>query len=172
MPVFAYLVQTGRTYARRMRNICLTQTGFGLGVGIADSDGSNFGVAAGFRTPPGLPQKAKPGNLTANDTYVLGSGTKPYDSRVLVCVRDYWCTHPLMRVRVHFVFSRCVRAHLRAACAVCAACAACAAFAVFAVFAACAACARCVCCAARAACMCTCAVVSALRLLCCWCCAA
>ena len=161
-----------------MRNICLTQTGFGLGVGIADSDGSNFGVAAGFRTPPGLPQKAKPGNLTANDTYVLGSGTKPYDSRVLVCVRDYWCTHPLMRVRVHFVFSRCVRAHLRAACAVCAACAA---FAVFAVFAACAACARCVHALRLLRCACclhvhlrssACAALAALLVLCCLSCAA
>eukprot|EP00746_Dinoflagellata_sp_MGD_P139695 gnl/MRDRNA2_/MRDRNA2_73109_c0_seq1.p1 gnl/MRDRNA2_/MRDRNA2_73109_c0~~gnl/MRDRNA2_/MRDRNA2_73109_c0_seq1.p1 ORF type:complete len:384 (+),score=42.04 gnl/MRDRNA2_/MRDRNA2_73109_c0_seq1:122-1273(+) len=39
--------------------------------------GLSFGVAAGPRTTQGLPVHAA-GSVTANDTFVLGSGTKPY----------------------------------------------------------------------------------------------
>lgn len=47
-------------------------------VGYVDSTGRDFGLGSGPRTPFGLPRYAKPGNLTGNDTGILGSGTKPY----------------------------------------------------------------------------------------------
>ena len=59
------------------------KTGFAIGVGLVDASGRDFGIGAGPRTPKGLPQRAAPGSLDGNDTYVLGSGTKPYTS---VCV--------------------------------------------------------------------------------------
>ena len=54
-------------------------TGYGFSVGYIDTNGLEFGVAAGYRTTRnvGLPLLA-PGNMTVNDTIVLGSGTKPY----------------------------------------------------------------------------------------------
>jgi len=64
------------------------KTGFAIGVGLVDTFGNDFGIGAGSRTPPGLPPKARPGNLTALDTYVLGSGTKPYTSTCVLRLVD------------------------------------------------------------------------------------
>jgi CubicO group peptidase (beta-lactamase class C family) len=59
------------------------ETGFGVGIGYVDVDGHDIGLGAGPRTPAGLSQNAEPGRLTGTDTYVLGSGTKPFTA---VCI--------------------------------------------------------------------------------------
>lgn len=54
-------------------------TAYGFGVGYVDATGAAFSASAGYRTTPGLPVLAS-GNVTAADTFVLGSGTKPYSA--------------------------------------------------------------------------------------------
>lgn len=54
-------------------------TGYAIGLGLVDDMGHEFGIGAGTRTPSGLPSE----NLTGLDTYVLGSGAKPF---VATCI--------------------------------------------------------------------------------------
>eukprot|EP00038_Savillea_parva_P021423 m.34706 g.34706 ORF g.34706 m.34706 type:complete len:501 (+) comp5179_c0_seq1:124-1626(+) len=52
-------------------------TGFSVAAGWVSDQGESVGVAAGPRTTRGLPVLA-PGPLRPQDTFVLGSGSKPY----------------------------------------------------------------------------------------------
>lgn len=53
-------------------------TGYSYIFGYKDDTGREFGLAAGNKTHSDLSGKIIPGNMTANDTGILGSGTKPF----------------------------------------------------------------------------------------------
>jgi hypothetical protein len=57
-------------------------SGYSFSVGYHDGQGLSFGVGSGSRTPRGLPPGLYPGSptgtVTATDTMLLGSGTKPF----------------------------------------------------------------------------------------------
>ena len=62
-------------------------TGYGINVGLV-GEGLDMGIGAGPRNPVGLPRKAAPGNVTGNDTYILGSGTKPFTATAIMRLVD------------------------------------------------------------------------------------
>ena len=49
-------------------------TGFGFAAGYEGAGGASFGIGAGPRSP----RAQAPGTMSGNDTFVLGSGSKPY----------------------------------------------------------------------------------------------
>jgi len=49
-----------------------------------DVDGTEFGLGSGPRTVSQLENVKVPGNLTLNDTGILGSGTKGYTSTAVM----------------------------------------------------------------------------------------
>lgn len=61
--------------------------GYGFAAGVVDADGRGFAAASGRRTTAGLPMRAE-GNMTVNDTFVLGSGTKPYTAAGIMRLVD------------------------------------------------------------------------------------
>jgi CubicO group peptidase (beta-lactamase class C family) len=62
-------------------------TGFGFSVGYVDGTRS-FGLGSGPRSPPGLPAVAAAGNVSATDTMLLGSGTKPFTAAAVMRLVD------------------------------------------------------------------------------------
>ena len=52
---------------------------YGFSVGYVGDDGESFALASGRKTTTseGLPPNLAPGNMTINDTFILGSGTAP-----------------------------------------------------------------------------------------------
>jgi hypothetical protein len=86
-----------------------------------DAGGLSFGAGAGPRTSAGLPACGAPGNMTGDDTVVLGSGSKPYtaagvmrlveagvanvddtvESHVNPVLMSMWCVHTHERARTN-----------------------------------------------------------------------
>jgi len=56
-------------------------TGYTISLGYIDQQ-HDFGIAAGPRTPEA------PANVTSHDTFLLGSGTKPYTAAAIMRLVD------------------------------------------------------------------------------------
>ena len=64
-----------------------SMTGYSFSVGYHDGTGRSFGLGAGPRTPPSLPE-ANPGTVSGKDTMLLGSGTKPFTAAAVLRLVD------------------------------------------------------------------------------------
>jgi hypothetical protein len=62
-------------------------TGFGFSVGYIDTDGLEFAVQAGKRSPPFLPKEVN-GEISEKDTFVLGSPTKTFSAAAVMMLVD------------------------------------------------------------------------------------
>jgi len=76
------------------------KTGWAFSVGYVDVNGLEFGVGSGTRTPPSNLSNASsplaPGNVSNTDTFLFGSGTKPFTAaavmRLVEQVEPYFST--------------------------------------------------------------------------------
>jgi len=62
-------------------------TGYAVQVGYLDTEGRDFGIGAGSRTPAGSKVQV-PGNVTGDDTMLLGSGGKPLTAAAVMRLVD------------------------------------------------------------------------------------
>jgi len=62
-------------------------TGYSISLGYIDKT-HDFGLGSGSRTPSGLPLGPQAGNATVDDTFLLGSGTKPYTASAIMRLVD------------------------------------------------------------------------------------
>ena len=62
-------------------------TGYSISLGFKDQ-AHDFGLASGSRTPEGLPVGPQVGNSSVDDTFLLGSGTKPYTAAAIMRLVD------------------------------------------------------------------------------------
>jgi CubicO group peptidase (beta-lactamase class C family) len=65
------------------------QSGYSFSVGYVDgTTGTSFGWGAGPKTPPNFPTTGPTGTVSADDTMLLGSGTKPYTAAAIMRLVD------------------------------------------------------------------------------------
>lgn len=64
------------------------KTGYGFMFGFVDDQGNDFGLASGPRTMSKAEPIQVPGNLTSNDTGVMGSGTKGFTATAVMRLVD------------------------------------------------------------------------------------
>ena len=63
------------------------ETGYGFVASYMDDNGLNFGIAAGERSNKFM-NITVPGNITEDDTMILGSGTKPMTATAVLRLID------------------------------------------------------------------------------------